>query len=62
MARVCQVTDDLKYGKETWGKIYREATECLICSPEHYVKGDLLESEPETLFNTVSIVGVIGKG
>ncbi len=29
MARVCQLTDDLKYGKETWRKICREATECV---------------------------------
>lgn len=62
MARVCRLTDDLKYGKETWGNICREATECLICSHEHYVRGNLLESEAEGLVNTVIIIGVIGKG
>ena len=62
MARVCHLTDNPKYGKETWGKICRKATECLICSHEHYVRGNLLESEQEALVNTVNIVGVIGKG
>ena len=35
---------------------------CIIVVMIHYVKGNLLESEPEALVNTVIIVGVIGKG
>ncbi len=32
MARVCLLTDDLKYGKETWGKFAGKRRNVYICS------------------------------
>lgn len=32
MARVCHLTDNLKYGKETWGELAGKRRKVYICS------------------------------
>lgn len=48
--------------KKLGEKIAGKRRNVYICTHEHYVRENLLESEPEALVNTVIIVGVIGKG